>query len=657
MLHSRPLGGFVPGSSQNSNVMQLGNFEIDLQSGELRRSGLKIKLQEQPFQVLVLLLEHPGEVVTREELRRRLWPADTFVDFDHSLNSAVKKLRQALGDDSDHPRFIETLPRRGYRLIVPVTGAVPVLHHPVEEVPPTATKRARVPYSWLSIAAVIIVSLGALTVWKTIPRPLNAPRVVRFTNLTNDGQSKSGPLTTDGSRIYFNETLPGPHNVIVQVAIKGGDVSPLLVSLKQPSVLDLSSEGTDLLVASDEGSGLSSLWILPVAGGSPRRVGTTLARNARFGGDAASIVYSDPNGGVFLVNRDGSYSRKLLSVAGTPFAFAFSPDGRTMRFTEADPQSDDMAIMEASADGTGVYKMFSGSFGKWTTDGRFYIYENRPERRVDLWTLPEGRSFFWRRREHNPIQLTAGPLNFEDAVPSKDGKEIFAIGTTQRSEVIRYDSRGGQFVPYLAGISAEGLAFSNDGQWVTYTSYPDGMLWRSKMDGTDRLQLTFAPMRALLPRWSPDRRHIAFSGVQPGTSWNVYVVPSEGGTPEVVVSSKQGQVDVNWAPDGNSLVFGTFNVPGMPIYVVDLQSKRVSTLPGSNGIFSPRWSPDGRYVAGIDSESISKLMVFDYITQKWTEVFGSEIGYLSWSHDGKYIYFQDSRIPPRKNAIASYGFE
>ena len=109
--------------STSPRTIRSGAFEIDLRAGELRKRGIKIKLQEQPFQVLAMLLEHPGEVVTREELRGRLWPEDTFVDFDKSLNTAVNKLREAMGDEADNPRFIETLPRRGYRFIVPVEAA------------------------------------------------------------------------------------------------------------------------------------------------------------------------------------------------------------------------------------------------------------------------------------------------------------------------------------------------------------------------------------------------------------------------------------------------------------------------------------------------------------------------------------------------------
>jgi Tol biopolymer transport system component len=378
----------------------------------------------------------------------------------------------------------------------------------------------------------------------------------------------------------------------------------------------------------------------PVAGGSPRRVGTTLAHDARFAADGTSIIYGNGHD-VYLVNRDGSSSRKLLTADSFPFAFRFSPDGRFFRFTQFNYQVDSMAIMEASADGTGLHKMFRACCGTWTPDGRFFIFQNRIDGRLDFWALPEARRFPWRKRDDKPIQLTAGPLNYENPLPSTDGKKVFAIGESHRAELIRYDSRTGQFVPYLSGISAQGLAFSGDGQWVTYTSYPEGALWRCKADGSERLQLTFPPLRAFLPRWSPDGKQIAFNAILPGTdsAWNVYVVSSEGGTPQPILPSEQSQMDVNWSPDGRSLVFGTLNVPGKPIYSVDLSSKHVSTLPGSTGLFSPRWSLDGRYIAAVTSGPPFKLMLFDFSTQKWTPM-GAEGGYMSWSRDGKFLYFQ-----------------
>ena len=126
-------------SSNGTRMIQFGVFEVDLRAGELRRNGSRVKLQEQPFQILTLLLERPGEVVTREELRTRLWPADTFVDFDHSLNAAVRRLRDALGDSAENPRFVETVARRGYRFLAPVNGMPPA----VEAELPVASAPAR----------------------------------------------------------------------------------------------------------------------------------------------------------------------------------------------------------------------------------------------------------------------------------------------------------------------------------------------------------------------------------------------------------------------------------------------------------------------------------------------------------------------------------
>ena len=146
-------------SEKGPRSLQFGIFEVDLLAGELRRNGSKVKLQGQPFQILTMLLERPGEVVTREELQKKLWPADIFVDFDHSLNAAIRRLRDALGDSAENPRFVETVARRGYRFLAPVNGtATTVPHHPV----PQATPRPK----RLHISAVLVVLLaGVLLGW------------------------------------------------------------------------------------------------------------------------------------------------------------------------------------------------------------------------------------------------------------------------------------------------------------------------------------------------------------------------------------------------------------------------------------------------------------------------------------------------------------
>jgi Tol biopolymer transport system component len=156
----------------------------------------------------------------------------------------------------------------------------------------------------------------------------------------------------------------------------------------------------------------------------------------------------------------------------------------------------------------------------------------------------------------------------------------------------------------------------------------------------------FLPCEFFCPRWSPDGKQIAFNARLHDATFNIYLISSEGGQAERILPSEQNQGDANWSPDGNSLVFGSGDIRNKePIQTIDLGSERVSALPGSSGLFSPRWSPDGRYIAAMTKERPFKLMLFYFSTKKWTEVFGSEMSYPSWSHDGKYIYFQNWHNP------------
>ena len=423
--------------------------------------------------------------------------------------------------------------------------------------------------------------------------------------------------------------------------MKVGEAVPLFVQLTKPELLGISKRGNELLLGSNAGEN-DSLWILPTVGGSPRPIGKVLGGDAGFGADDTSIIVSKGDH-VDSVSLDGS-SRTLFTTQGVPFHFRFSPDGRVLRFTQFKTFNDTMDIMEARADGTAPHKMAEGCCGEWTPNGRFFVFQDRQNGRLDLWTIAEGKSSWWRKREDKPVQLTSGPLDFQYPLPSKDGRQIFSTGTTRRAEVVRYDQHNGEFIPYLAGISAETLAFSRDGDWVAYTSYPDGNLWRSKADGSQRLQLTFPPLRPFLPRWSPDGKQIAFSAKLPYTPWNIYLVSSEGGTARRMLPSGNTQIDANWSSDGNSLVFGSTVIPTKPIYTIDIRSKRVSTLPGSTGLYSPRWSRDGRYIAALTLPMSTTLRLFDVATQKWTVAWteppGSFLGYEEWSRDGKYIFFQ-----------------
>jgi Tol biopolymer transport system component len=207
--------------------------------------------------------------------------------------------------------------------------------------------------------------------------------------------------------------------------------------------------------------------------------------------------------------------------------------------------------------------------------------------------------------------------------------------------------KSGKFEPFLGGISADNVSFSKDGQWVAYVSYPEGTVWRSRLDGTDKLQLTYpaAPRSyAFNPRWSPDGKNIVFGQVYGDKPSRMYEVSSDGGSPQSLVSEETESVgDPNWSPDGNKVVFsGNGNNPASVIRILDLTTHQLSTLPGSQGMFSSRWSPDGRYIASVSAD-MKRLLLFDFQTQKWKEIAnGKLLGWPSFSEDGQYLQFLDT---------------
>jgi Tol biopolymer transport system component len=238
--------------------------------------------------------------------------------------------------------------------------------------------------------------------------------------------------------------------------------------------------------------------------------------------------------------------------------------------------------------------------------------------------------------------LTSGPLRFSVPVPSKDGKRLFVVGEQRRAELVRYDSASGAFVPFLGGMSAGETDFSRDNQWVTYVSYPDDTLWRSKVDGNARIQITYPPMEAALPHWSPDGKRIAFVARIPGKPWKIFLVSGEGGSPQQVMQDEFSELDPAWSADGKTLAFGRFDQikNEWTIGLVDVQTHALRTLSGSKNIFAPRWSPDGRYIVAI-SYGNGKLQLCDTQSGKWItpDLPLTSFGYLAWSKDSAYVYF------------------
>jgi Tol biopolymer transport system component/DNA-binding winged helix-turn-helix (wHTH) protein len=651
---------------EEKQVIRFGTFEVDPRTGELRKNGLQVKLQDQPFQVLLALLVKPGEVVTREELRAKLWPADTFVDFDHGLNAAVKRLREALDDSAENPRFVETLPRRGYRFIAPVEGGgeksavvqpiSPELNTAGVESAPRIRKHWRV--AAIAAGLTFCAALG-FGIWLVLPTP--QPRVLRSTQLTNDGKDKCC-LVTDGSRIYFTGDAP-----IEYVPVTGGDAisvpTPWGHSFSWDFIVDLSPDHDKLLFTLAKSPYACSLGIVPVTGSAPRLL-TNLreagCNGASWSPNGRTLVYSSGSD-LFLARSDGTEPRKLAIAKGTVSRPVWSPDGKFVRFVVSEEKPVARStFFEVSAEGGDPHevtphwkdKAFE-YFGRWTPDGKYFLFLSGRNDRLDIWAIREHPSFPWLRK-CEPIQLTAGPVRYWSLAFSPDGKKIFTRGVELRGELQRYDSNSGRFQPFLQGISADCCAYSKDTQWVVYVTYPEGGLWRSKSDGSQRQQLTWPPMRVLNPYWSPDGTEIAFSALIAGKTWKTFIIPAEGGEPRQLTQNDCSELDAHWSPDGTHMIFAPFApevnfVPStscpIVIYTMDLRTREISTVPGSEGLWSPRWSPDGKRIVALNRK-MSALMIYDIPSGKWSELARPTpgAGYLAfgfpqWSRDGKLVYY------------------
>jgi Tol biopolymer transport system component/DNA-binding winged helix-turn-helix (wHTH) protein len=673
------------------SMIRFGAFELDLRAAELRKNGHRIRLQEQPFQILVELLERPGQVVSREEIREKLWPNNTVVEFDHSINAAVKRLRDALQESPESPKYIETLSRRGYRLIVPVSreqqkasmpegapigGAAATIEEgltgvldddtqeprfietvqsadyqsirPVEVVERSLGVPAAAPAAagdvakragtirWKRVlaASAAVASLLSGEIWY-LSRPLPPPRISEFNQITHDGRSKrlGG---TDGSRLYFSYMSPPS---VAQVGVNGGEIVPLPISVPGADsyMVDLSPDGSNALIRVYPDD--RSLWVVPMLGGSARRVGNL---EGAFSPDGASVVYSTDQGEVFVVRKDGTGRRKLATVGPSPTSFKWSLNGRVIRFSR------DGLLWEIAPDGSGLHPLLSGwhepgvqCCGSWMADGQFYVFSLQSNSTgSQIWALDERRGLF-RRPPPLPVPLTTGPITWGGPLSSRDGKKIFADGRTPRGELSRIDPKTGALQPFLGGISAEFVSFSNDGKFVAFVSFPEGVLWKADRDGSNRVQLSQPPMRVVNPRWAPDSKQILFTDEREKIE-ETYAIPAEGGSARRLLPEETARSgDPNWSPDGTRIVYAWERLPQreLKLCILVLSSRRIDTVPGSTGFFSPRWSPDGRYIAGLD-RTASNLQVFDLKTQRWTTLTSNgDVQFPSFSHDSRFIYF------------------
>jgi DNA-binding winged helix-turn-helix (wHTH) protein/Tol biopolymer transport system component len=635
---------------RKTQIFRFADVEVREREFSLVKAGEVSPVEPKAFRVLLILLRNPQKLISKEELLNAVW-GDAAVT-ENSLTRSIALLRRLLGEDTHKPRYIETVATVGYRWVCKVEVAEEasgVEEAPVAPVVPLSEGKKTV--SRKRMWSLTLAGGGALALCLTgavwyLHRPLPLPRITAYTQLTHDGREKI-LAGTDGIRLYFTRWLES----IDQVGVTGGETAqiPVAVPGGASDLWDVSPDGSNFLIASvGPGQRIYPVWNVRVLGGSARRLGEFLS--ACFSPDGGSVAYSTPAGDIGLMRSDGTGAHKLAAVGSGAFQLAWSPDGLRIRFSK------DGEIWEISSSGSNLRQLLpswhtSGGkcCGRWTHDGEFYLFLSRASasERSQIWALDERRGPF-RPPPVEPFQLTTGPIDWGPPISAKDGKKIYAQGNTRRGELVRFDSQTRQFQPYLGGISAEFVAFSKDGQFVAYVSYPEGILWRANRDGTGRTQLTEPPIYPMNPRWSPDGKEVLFMDIS-GPASAGYIVSAEGGRLQRFLPDDEGQEeDPTWSSDGGQIVFGSgprIDAKSQHLSILDFASRKVTTIPGSNGMWSPRWSPDGRHISAL-SWNLPILRVFDTVTQQWSALppKGS-VDFPTWSRDSQSIFYLKTLNP------------
>lgn len=642
-----------------NDVYRFDEFELVLSGRVLSRDGTQLPLSPKAFEVLTHLVINSGRVVTKDEILKAVWP-QSFVE-EGNLSQQVSALRKTLADKST---YIVTIPGRGYQFTARVTSEaqqVEPAHTPAKEAHPqdkqedtrltiekpdihplgslgqTLPPPRRAIHVWITtsiaIAVLAIAPLSIIAYWAMVRYDKSViPRVSAYFQITHDGREKS-LAGTDGSRLYFTQKSP---QMGAQVAVAGGVIAPVPIPVPKSWLGSVSPDGSTILILTEAGGMTSSesMSSLGLLGGPLRHLANAIA--STWSPDGETVAYSTQEGDLYLIRSDGTQARKLASVGGYLSSLSWAPDGSVLRFSK------NGQLWEITLEGKHLHQLLSHwqnsssiSEGQFAPDGKFYFINAG-----QLWTFNNNLD----ASVAQPIALTAGPIRWRDLIPGKDPNTLFAVGRTLRGELVRSNRESGQFLPFLAGISAEFLSFSNDGNSVAYVTFPDGILWRAHRDGSDALQLTSPPVYPKLIRWSPDGTQIVFVDRTPQGLSGIYVVPSGGGAlpRRLLPDDVETETDPTWSPEGQRIAFSTspeeYLNPRPVVRILDLVRHQVTTLPGSEGLYSPRWSPDGHNLLAVTLDSLV-TKVFNFSTQQWSALKSGPIAFPEWSHDSRFIYY------------------
>jgi Tol biopolymer transport system component/DNA-binding winged helix-turn-helix (wHTH) protein len=676
-------------ANSSSRIIRFSTFEVNLQTGELRQRGQKLKLQEQPFQVLAALLERPGELVSREELRSKLWPADTFVDFDHSLNAAIKRLRDALGESADAPVFIETMARRGYRFIAPVdrcSGSVQI-----SAATPLARPR---PWQWLFTTRNVVLggllacalALSFLHYRHSLRSKAGQPSVTPA--VTNVGEKFTPSLSPDGQHLAFawNGGVGAPFSLYVKVV--GAEESLRLT--KQASI-DFnpvwSPDGRHIAFCRIQ-KGETGIYVIPALGGTERRVRRTLweeqdsyeafwaAGRLSWSPDGKSLAFSDrassdePAFSIFLLSLDSREVRKLSSPLsskrnlnrasssdGQTLAFvslrsrgdfnpAFSPDGQTLAFARISHGV--QSIYTVPVSGGEEQRLISGgtyNWGlAWTPDGRDIVFAKAGWLAEDSW--------LWKisLRGGEPERLQFGQGGVQPVIRGNRLVYLRQVANLNiwRRNLDSLHSTGSPERLISSTRFESGPQFSPDGRKIAFESTRTGVyeVWMCREDGSGLVQLTHFNSHTGTPRWSPDGQQIAFDSRAAGNA-DIYVIDSEGGSPRRLTSEPSGEVVASWSRDGRWLYFASDRTGDWEVWKMPSAGGPAVQVTRHGG-FAAFESPDGRFLYYAKGLAVPGLWRIPTNGGEEIELIRSlEAGYYGyWAVVENGIYYLDTMAKP-----------
>jgi Tol biopolymer transport system component/DNA-binding winged helix-turn-helix (wHTH) protein len=575
--------------------VRFGAFELDARTGELRKHGVRLKIQDQPFQVLQALLERPGELVTREELQTRIWANDTFVDFDQSLNRAINKVREALSDTAGSPRFVETLPRRGYRFIahvesVPELPSASVAKQP-EPPPPSAAARSYRKTGWVALGLLALV--GASLWLARDGDALPPPRVVPLTTLT--GFEIQPSFSPDGKQVAFAWTGNDPNNLAfnrdIYIKVVGDErVLQLTTHPANDWFPAWSPDGRQIAFASMRDGG--GIYIVSPLGISERKLSSlrTMSRPS-WSADGKSLLVAQQHvegkpgpgdGALYLIPATGGEPRQILAAPpGTWYRDpTYARDGRSLAFvfctgTLGGPS----CTLEVVGLKEGLFpsgeprpiQQYSDPLGlAWAADGASLIYGSHDGKAGYLWRVDVRGGKAAERLELAGIDAL-GP-----AVDVRGGRLAFSRTQARNSDIWRLGSDGKPSAFLTSSLVDDAPQYSPDGQRIAFSSGRGGdsvAIWTANADGTGVNQITrIASPKCGTPRWSPDGQSIAFEASgKAGGGWDIWVVEANGSSPRQVTHSPGDNILPSWSSDGNSIYFtskrsGRFEIWRLPAH-------------------------------------------------------------------------------------------